>query len=163
MLDSALMYEALLAVAVLALAASVLALFYVRVTHRKLRLISDSLNSRTVRQVIRGLEARTKPRRRYIIVRFVGLNDNLDCRKLQEYVDEAFIELYGKLNYSKASPKVLYLDTNSSRAIIRVRAQHKWKVLTALAVLERKGLVASLIPERTTGTYKKARKYLKTP
>lgn len=163
MLDSTLLPEAILAVAVTALATSVLALFYVGVTYRKLRLVSEALNSRTLKQAIKKLEARAKHRRRYMIVRLVALGRSLDCKELQKYLDEAFIELYGKVNHSIASPKVLYLDANSFKAIIRMRAQHKWRVLTALAILERRGLVKSVIPERTTGTYKKARKYLRTP
>lgn len=161
-MDSTLLPEVILAVAVFALAASVLALFYARVTYRKLRLVLEGLNSRTLKQMIKKLEVRAKQKKRYIIVRLVMSGKSLDCRELQEYLKEAFVELYGKVDYSRASPKVLHLDTSTSKAIIRIRAQHKWKVLTALAILERKGLVKSFIPERTTGTYKKARKYLKT-
>ncbi len=164
MLDSTLLYEAVaLAVAITALALSLLALIRVKSLSHKSELFLGSLTSRTVRHVVERLKARKKHGKRYLIVRLVGVSDDLDCSKLQGYIDEAFVELYGKVSYSKASPRVLYVNRDSSKAIIRVRTPYKWKVLTVMGILERNRVVKSIIPERSTGTYRKARKHAEAP
>ncbi|MEM2021187.1 MAG: Rpp14/Pop5 family protein [Zestosphaera sp.] len=162
--DSTSLYEAVaLAVALTALTLSLLALLRVKSLSHKSELFLSSLTSRTIRHVVEKLKGRKKRGKRYLIVRLVGASDDLDCSKLQRYIDEAFIELYGKVSYSKASPRVLYINRDSSKAIIRVRTPYKWEVLTVMGILERNGVVKSVIPERSTGTYRKARKHVEIP
>lgn len=145
----------------MALTASVLAtvaLLRSLVLKRRVERVLLSLNSAVLRRVVKSIEKRRKNKNRYLIVRFSTLR-NVDLNEFQKLLEEAFTELYGKKNYSEASPKVLYCNEKTSKAVIRVRNHRKWSLLLTLAYLERKDFFSYVCPERVTGTYRKARKY----
>lgn len=150
-----------LVVATLALVLAIVTLHQLVLLRRKVKNALISLDSRILKQVVKSIERRRKYKNRYLVVRLVTQR-NTSLNELQEQLSEAFIELYGKKNYSEASPKILYFSEKTSKAVIRVRSHYRWGVLLALAYLEKKNILNQVCPERITGTYRKARKYAET-
>jgi RNase P/RNase MRP subunit POP5 len=150
-----------LVVASVALILAVIALLQLIMFRREIRYVLGSLNSKVLRHVVKSIEKRRKYKNRYLVVRLIS-SSNISVNELQKRIDEAFIELYGRRGYSEASPRVLYFNEKTSKAVIRVRNHYRWGVLLALAYLERKELLTQVFPERTTGTYKKAKRYAET-
>ncbi len=148
-------------IATSALVLAIVTLHQLVLLRRKVKNALISLDSRILKQVVKSIERRRKHKNRYLVVRLVT-QGNTSLNELQEQLSEAFIELYGKKNYSEASPKILYFSEKTSKAIIRVRSHYRWGVLLALAYLERKNVLNQVCPERITGTYRKARKYAET-
>ncbi|MEO3993739.1 MAG: Rpp14/Pop5 family protein [Desulfurococcaceae archaeon TW002] len=148
-------------IASVALVLAIATLHQLVLLRRRIKQALISINSRVLKQVIKSIEKRRKHNNRYLVVRLVT-QGNTSLNELQKQLNEAFIELYGKKNYSEASPKILYFSEKTSKAVIRVRSHYRWGVLLALAYLERKNLLNQVCPERITGTYKKAKKYAET-
>jgi len=151
----------LVLVASTALALALVAILQLVILKRRIEHVLVGLNSKVLKHVVKSLEKRRKRKNRYLVVR-LATSKNVSLNELQKSLDEAFIELYGKKNYSEASPKVLYYSEKTSKAIIRVRSHRKWSVFLVLAYLERRDLLSYVCPERITGTYKKAKKYAET-
>lgn len=150
-----------LVIALVALTLAIIALIQLVVLERRIRYLLANLNSKVLKQVVKRLERHRKHRNRYLVVRLVTPR-NTSLSELQKYLDEAFMRLYGKKGYSEASPKILYFNEKTLKAVIRVKSHRRWSLLLALAYLERKEIFSNVCPERVTGTYRKAKKYAET-
>lgn len=147
-----------LVIASTALVLAAVALLRLMTLERRVRYALFSLNSKILKQVVKSLEKRKKYKNRYLVVRLVTPK-NISLNELQRLLNEAFIELYGRKSCSEASPRILYFNEKTMKAVIRVRSNYRWSALLALAYLERRDFISYVCPERVTGTYRKARKY----
>ncbi len=159
--------ELLIAFATVSAASMVVAIYAVltvRATKKKMDAVLDSLTSRTVRSVIKQADTKQKKRvrKRYLVVKIVRLGE-LRKEQLQKSIVNAITELFGATSVSMAQPQVLYVNQSTKKAVIRFRAPAKWKVISSLGLLEVNGEIITAIPERTTGTFKKAKTYADTP
>lgn len=107
----------LVLVASTALALALVAILQLVILKRRIEQVLAGLNSKVLKHVVKSLEKRRKRKNRYLVVR-LATSKNVSLNELQKSLDEAFIELYGKKNYSEASPKVLYYGEKTSKAII---------------------------------------------
>ena len=148
-------------IALAALVLAVITLLQLTILKRRVKYVLISLNSRILKHVIKSLEKRKKYKNRYLVAKLVT-SRNFSLNELQKQFDEAFIELYGKKGYSEASPKILYFNEKTSKAVIKIRSHRRWSALLVLAYLEKKEVFNQVYPERITGTYRKAKKYAET-
>ncbi len=172
--------DPLLALAALALALAVLALtMRVRRLERELeeleqliatgilpayRLVSRALAElATSARSIRALErAARKPRRRYIAFYLVTEDAKPPSpESLERAVRKSVERLAGLLGLAEANVALAYYDPERMAGIVRTTNTAKYVVLAALGMVRRiDGKRAMIIPVRTTGTIKRAKRAL---
>lgn len=159
--------ELWIAVAAISIASMIVAIYAVltvRITRKKMDAILGSLTSKTIRAVIKQADTKQKKRvrKRYLVVKIVRPGE-LRKEQLQKSIVNAITELFGATSVSMTQPQVLYVNQSTKKVVIRFRAPAKWKVISSLGLLEVNGEIITAIPERTTGTFKKAKTYADTP
>ncbi len=98
-----------------------------------------------------------KRRRRYILTQVIS-EGKVDQKCLQEAVEKAIEQLYGRLGLAKVNPKVVYVDLKTMSVIIRCEYEGKPILLASLIELkEACGKRVRLVPLRAFGTLKSAR------
>jgi len=129
----------------------------------KVSMFAEALNSKVVRAYVKASEARGKRKlsKRYMILKVLGNSSNI--KEIQEIVEDGIIRLFGSSAISLIQPRILYYNPNTAKAILRFKASYKWKLIASLGLSEGLSNTLILIPIRTTGTLKKARKYADTP
>jgi len=128
---------------------------YLRV-RRAVRVVRGSL--------ARGLGRLAKPRRRYVVFEVVPISGDLGSLSregLEEALTRAYRELNGLVGLSLARPTLVHYDRSRGLGVLAVK--HTWKrqaILAMSLVREVDGVRVLLNPLRTTGTRRKALKYL---
>ncbi|MEM1878185.1 MAG: Rpp14/Pop5 family protein [Desulfurococcaceae archaeon] len=101
-----------------------------------------------------------KLRKRYVVFAAV-CEEKVTYEKLSKTIRNAFIELYGKAYTHKASPRLVLFDEGRQRGVVRVLHIYTDHLVAALGLVRNvEGVDCILVPYRTTGTIKKAKKYL---
>jgi len=80
---------------------------------------------------------------------------------LEKYIRERFRVLFGETNLVKADPQLIYYDPGIKRGVIRVAHTYKDQLIALLgSIREINGVKTLIIPLKSTGTIKRARKIL---
>ncbi len=148
---------------ILALASLIMIIFLLK----QLFLIKKSLNEYAdlLRIVLRkkyseALKKMKKLRRRYIVFSIIS-GEKIDKKELEETLREHLERLYGIIGLMRSDPQIVYYDPLLKRGVIRVRHVEKRLVIAALSTIrEINGKKVLIIPVKTTGTIKKAKKYM---
>ncbi len=132
-------------------------------TKEKVDVLTEALNSKVVKAYVKASEAkeRRKLSKRYMILKVLGKSSSM--KEIQEVVEEGISKLFGNSAISLIQPRILYYNANTGKAILRFRASYKWRLIASLGLSEGLSNTLILVPARTTGTLKKARKYADTP
>ena len=155
------------ALSLIALAISIITLGIALYLYRKcvgdfrdrFKILSNALSSKAVRAYVKVSEAREKRKlsKRYMILKILGKPS--DFKGIQRVVEEGISKLFGNSSVSLIQPRILYYNPTTAKAVLRFKASYKWRLIASLGLSE--GLSSSLIliPVKTTGTLRKARKY----
>lgn len=101
-----------------------------------------------------------KIRKRYIVFTIL-CEQKISKHYIEHSMREKFKEYFGENELVKADPQLIYFDPNLQRGIVRTTQKHKEKLLAVFQLIrEINGIKCIIIPIRTTGTIKKARKIL---
>lgn len=102
----------------------------------------------------------TKLRKRYVV--FVINSDKRFSKKdVEESIRNTMSKLFGSEVLVKADPQLIYFDPTLQRGVVRTTHVYKEYVIATLGLLrEINGEKCLVIPMKTTGTIKKARKTL---
>ena len=121
----------------------------------KLENLVKSLFSRKERSI-------KKIRKRYIVFSIISKH-RYKRIEVEEAIRRAFSEMFGEISAAKADPQLIYFDPSIQRGVIRVSHIYKDHVIALLGFIrEINGRSCLLIPIKTTGTIRKARKILYT-
>lgn len=105
-----------------------------------------------------GEEGRS--RRRYVVFE-VATSAEVDENDVRAAIEAAFTRLFGEVGMAESGLKMIMYDKVRRRGVIRVRSEGLQRLLAALGTVRRVGQVdAAIVPLRTAGTIRKARKYV---
>ncbi|MGC9071762.1 MAG: Rpp14/Pop5 family protein [Acidilobus sp.] len=103
---------------------------------------------------------RERPRKRYLVFEAIASSEVKED-DVRAAVEEAFRRLFGEMGLAEAGLRLILYDPVRRRGIIRVRSGSLHQLLAALGVVRRiSGADAMIVPLRTAGTIRKARKYV---
>ncbi len=143
---------------------SLTALLKIRELSKKVKLMHSAINSKSIRKYLKLVELRRKKEaKRYLVFEVItdGETEGISREAIDKALRDSFIELFGSIAYSDSSLRVVEFNTSTWRGIVRFRRSYRSKVLVSLgSVKEVEGIKVSLVPLRTVGTLKKARKYV---
>jgi len=138
-----------------------LALF-IYVLYRRISLILQAVNGKAVEKVIKAVKSSRKLRKRYMIFEVISDKD-IDKNLLEDSIRNSFSSMFGKVHLARASLTIPYYDSKLRIGVLKFTHVYKYKVLTTLGIVRSVGNAkVLLVPIRTTGTFKKALKYLKS-
>jgi len=138
-----------------------LALF-IYVLYRRISLILQAINGKAVEKVIKAVKNSRKLRKRYMIFEVISDKD-IDKNLLEDSIRNSFNSMFGKVHLARASLTIPYYDSKLRIGVLKFTHVYKYKVLTTLGIVRSVGNAkVLLVPIRTTGTLKKALKYLKS-
>lgn len=152
------MSEWLSAAALAAVIATALYAFYLHIKLRRVELGLEAYMNR------RGdaLEKNKRIRRRYIVFAIVS-EKTIDRKSLENAIRSTVSRYFGEASLIKADPQLIYYEPSIGRGIIRTSHMEADKVVAALGAINRiNGSGALIIPLKTTGTLKRAKKILYT-
>ncbi len=141
--------------------AAMLAVYVYRMS-RKLSLLLQAVNSKTLAKMLATLKRSGRRRKRYMI--FEVVSDKEVSAGLLEYeVRAVFRKLFGDMHLARASLSIQYFDNRLNVGIIKFSHLYRHKTLAALGVMRTVGdAKVMIIPLRTTGSLRKALKYVKS-
>ncbi len=111
-----------------------------------------------------ALDKVKKIRKRYIV--FAIITDKCDKqqinkRVLEQTIRNKFREIFGETILIKADPQVIYYDPGTCRGVLRIAHIYKKQTIAILGVIRSiNNTKVLIIPLKTTGTIKRARKIL---
>lgn len=107
-----------------------------------------------------GLSRTGRIRKRYVVFAVVS-DHELSNRVLEKAIRERFRILFGESNLVKADPQLVYYDPSIKRGVIRVSHTYKDQLIALLgSIREINGARILIIPLKSTGTIKRARRIL---
>ena len=114
------------------------------------------------RDIEEALSKVKKVRRRYIVFSIISEHD-FDRKEIEKAIRRKLAILYGIVSLAKADPQLVFYDPKMKRGIIRTSHIMKDYVVAALSITRNIGDKQLLIiPIKTTGTIKKAKKIMYT-
>ncbi|HDD26103.1 MAG TPA: hypothetical protein ENF75_03335 [Acidilobales archaeon] len=128
------------------------------------RVITYIASSRSLKRLQELIERKRRLRSRYIIFRVLPLCSNYSINRevVEEGIVNKFKELFGLVNLRRAGISVIYFDEGKLIGVVRVKHVFRMQLLTALGLVkELSGCGIIIVPIRTTGTLKRARKYIR--
>jgi len=128
------------------------------------KVITYIASSRSLRRLQEIIEKKRRLRSRYVIFRVLPLCSNYSISRevVEEGIVSKFKELFGLVNLRRAGVSVIYFDEGKLIGVVRVKHVFRMQLLTALGLVkELGGCGVVIVPIRTTGTLKRARKYIK--
>lgn len=103
-----------------------------------------------------------KIRRRYIVFSIISEHD-FNKMEIEKALRRKLAFLYGVVSIAKADPQLVFYDPRIKRGIVRTSHVMKDYVLAALSIIRSiNGKHLLIIPVKTTGTIKKAKKIMYT-
>ncbi|ABN69955.1 ribonuclease P protein subunit Rpp14 [Staphylothermus marinus F1] len=114
---------------------------------------------------IKSKEAMSKPskiRKRYIVFAILSSSDfNIDKTTIEKSIRLYWEKFFGRISLVKADPQLIYFDPSIKRGVLRVAHIYKDEALAVLGIIKKiNNYNCLLIPLKTTGTLKKARKIM---
>ncbi|MGC9210189.1 MAG: Rpp14/Pop5 family protein [Acidilobus sp.] len=101
-----------------------------------------------------------RPRKRYLVFE-VASGSEVKEEDVRVALEEAYRRLFGEAGLAAAGLRLILYDAGRRRGIVRVRSSSLPHLLAAIGLVRRIGEVDALIvPLRTAGTIRKARKYV---
>jgi len=99
-------------------------------------------------------------RKRYVVFEVVTSSE-VSEEDVRAAIEDSFKRLFGEVGYAGAEPKLIFYDKVARRGIVRVRSTGLQNLMAALSVIRKVGSAeAMVVPLRTSGTIRKARKYI---
>lgn len=106
-------------------------------------------------------EARKKRGKRYLVFLLLQEKPERRVEVVGGWITDALKRGLGELEFSLCRPHLIYFSPRRGRGVLRVNKECVAKVITCLSLERRMGNSKVLfVPIRTTGTLKRARKYL---
>ncbi len=103
---------------------------------------------------------KARPRRRYLVFE-VGTASDVSEEEVRAAIEESFRRLFGEAGAADAGVKLIMYDRVRRRGVVRVRSNGLQRLLAALGTVRRIGQAdVVIVPLRTAGTIRKARKYV---
>ncbi|MEM2024789.1 MAG: Rpp14/Pop5 family protein [Desulfurococcaceae archaeon] len=104
-----------------------------------------------------------KVRKRYIVFAVI-CESKATPDGVHEAIERTFLEYYGRGTFHRASPYLMLFDETSQRGIYRVSHMFVDHMLASMGLVKKiDGNKCVIIPLRTTGSLKRAQKYVKRP
>lgn len=103
-----------------------------------------------------------KLRKRYIVFAVLSSKGfSINKKTLEKAIRECWEKLLGELSLVKADPQLIYFDPSVQRGVLRVAHIYKDEALAVLGIIKKiNEHECLLIPLKTAGTIKKARKIM---
>ncbi len=144
----------------IALTTSLVALLQFYKINSRIEALFQAISSKVILKVLRSRRLRKKLRKRYMVFEVIS-DGTPDKSSLESEIKGVFKNLFGEIHLTAASLAIQYYDSRLRMGILKFTHRYRYKVLAALGLVKRVGSVKVLIvPVRTTGTYKKALKYI---
>lgn len=143
-----------------ALITSLVTLLLLYRINNKVKTLFQAISSKVILKVLKTRRLRRKLRKRYMVFEVIS-DGTLDKNSLESEIRIVFKDLFGEIHLTTASLAIQYYDSRLKAGILKFTHRYKYKVLATLGLVKRVGNVKVLIvPVRTTGTYRKALKYI---
>ncbi len=118
----------------------------------------------TIRVLHRGerevLEKLSKLRRRYIVFTIIS-SESISRQEFEKALREKLSSLYGVIGLVKSDPQLVYYEPSLKRGVIRTSHLMKDYVVATLSLIKNvNGKKVLVVPVKTTGTIKRAKKIL---
>lgn len=134
---------------------------YVYRIHRRLNILIHAVRGKSVVKVLSALRMSKKRRKRYMVFEVIS-DKEINSGLLDYEVRAAFRKLFGELHLARAAIAIQYFNSKTNMGVIKYSHLYKYKLLTSLGVVRKVGDVkVNIIPLKTTGTLRKALKYVK--
>ena len=114
----------------------------------------------TSKSLIPRQEKDFKIRRRYIVFTVIS-EHNISKRELEKAIREVVKELYGIIGLTKSDPQIIFYDPSVKRGVLRTGHLTSNILIASLSSVDNiNGKEVLIIPIKTSGTLKRAKKYL---
>ncbi len=142
----------------------IILLKWYRDLNMKYEVLVKSLKMKNLKSYIKSIEERSRRRirRRYLIFEVIALSSYSKVSQdyLSKLIKDSYRELFGTLDTSLSGISLITYNNELRRGVIKFRSGYKAKLLLSLALAQYRGRII-LRPIRTTGTLRKALKYMK--
>lgn len=133
---------------------------------RRIKRVLEGLRtSRSLKRLIKLTKERRRLRNRYIIFRVIPLETSSKINEdlLKNEVMNKFKEIFGAVNLRYAGIDIVYYDKEKLIGVFRVKHLFKLQLLAVLGLVKNiSGSKIIILPIRTAGTVKKAKKYIRS-
>ncbi len=103
---------------------------------------------------------KNKLRKRYLVFAILT-EQRIDKKSLEEAIRTHWVRFFGEKSLIKTDPQLIYYDPSVKRGVIRVAHLYKDELIALMSTIKKIGEAdCLLVPLKTTGTIKKARKLL---
>ena len=153
--------QALLAIILASVAVLFSMLAYIE-ARRASVLLESVLSVGRLRELARiRRELAARPSKRYIVFSVISEElEGIGSKALSQELNRAARLLLGYSFIANSGFSLVYYNPFTRKGVIRVRSRYKYAAMAVLSVVRRVGgSRVMLVPERTTGTIRKARKY----
>ncbi len=129
---------------------------------RKIAFLRKETNElkKVLKQKAEEKTEKKKLRKRYIVFAILT-EQKIDKKSLEEAIRTHWVRFFGEKSLIKADPQLIYYDPSVKRGVIRVSHLYKDELIALMSTIKKIGEAdCLLVPLKTTGTIKKARKLL---
>ena len=129
---------------------------------RKIVFLKKETNElkKILRQEVEEKTEKKKLRKRYVVFAILT-EQKIEKKSLEEAIRANWVRFFGEKSLIKADPQLIYYDPSVKRGVIRVAHLYKDELIALMSTIKKIGEAdCLLVPLKTTGTIKKARKLL---
>ncbi|MCD6301397.1 MAG: Rpp14/Pop5 family protein, partial [Staphylothermus sp.] len=144
----------------------IITLLYLITKIRELKVKIASLRKETTQlkkiliQKVEEKIEKKKLRKRYLVFAILS-EQKIDKKSIEETIRTHWIRFFGEKSLIKADPQLVYYEPSIKRGVIRVAHLYKDELIALMSTIKKIGNAnCLLIPIKTAGTIKKARKLL---